>query len=208
MGTFNNQYSLHLILVIFNRLPSAWIFTELDLWNTYHLKRINENDKYKTGVQTLYCQFEFLDIPFGLPNALANRHAYFDKCLRQYVDDFTACYLVDILIYSTSVKDEMIMYGMSYTGVRSSVSISRPRSANSVSQNSVFWDLSSSPTGSAWNQTAYPQSKTGLHGCQYGVTTFCWGSRIDPDSSSGNRIGYVTPARATSEDSQIKHTEH
>jgi len=37
----------------------TWIFTKLDLGNTYHHVRIKEGDEYKTAYQTHYGQFEY-----------------------------------------------------------------------------------------------------------------------------------------------------
>jgi hypothetical protein len=44
-------------------------------------------------------------MPFGMTNAPATIQAYIDDCLRPYLDNFTVCYLGDILIYSTNEDD-------------------------------------------------------------------------------------------------------
>jgi len=44
-------------------------------------------------------------MPFGLTNAPATFQAYIDDCLRPYIDNFTVCYLDNILMYSTKEDD-------------------------------------------------------------------------------------------------------
>jgi hypothetical protein len=83
----------------------AQTLTKLDLQNAYHLIRIKEGDEFKTALRTRYCQLEYRVIPFGLTNALAKFHAYIDDCLRPYIDDFTMCYLDNILINSANEKE-------------------------------------------------------------------------------------------------------
>jgi hypothetical protein len=44
-------------------------------------------------------------MPSGLTNAPATIHAYIDDCLQPDIDNFTMCYINDILIYSTNEDD-------------------------------------------------------------------------------------------------------
>jgi hypothetical protein len=44
-------------------------------------------------------------VPFGLTNAPANFQAYIDDCVRPYIDDFSVCYLDNILINSTNEEE-------------------------------------------------------------------------------------------------------
>jgi len=104
-GTNKNRYPLPLISEMLDRLRGAQIFTKLDLRNAYHLIQIKEGYEYKTAFRTRYGQFEYRVMPFGLTNAPATFQSYIDDCLRPYIDDFTLCYLNDILIYSTNEKE-------------------------------------------------------------------------------------------------------
>jgi hypothetical protein len=44
-------------------------------------------------------------MPFGLTHALATFQAYIDDCLRPYIEDFTMCYLDDIISYSANEEE-------------------------------------------------------------------------------------------------------
>jgi hypothetical protein len=58
-ATIKDRYPLPLISEMLERLGGAWIFTKLDLQNTYHLVRIKEGDEYKTAFRIRYGQFEY-----------------------------------------------------------------------------------------------------------------------------------------------------
>jgi hypothetical protein len=83
----------------------ARIFTKLDLRNAYHLVRIKEGDEFQTAFETRYDQFEYRVMPFGLTHAPATFQAYIDDCLRPYIEDFTMCYLDDIISYSANEEE-------------------------------------------------------------------------------------------------------
>jgi hypothetical protein len=105
LGTVKHRYPLPLISEMLDRGRGARIFTRLDLRNAYHLIRIKEGDEYKTAFQARYAQFEYRVMPCGLTNAPASFQGYIEDCLRPYIDDFTVCYLDDILIYLTNEKE-------------------------------------------------------------------------------------------------------
>ena len=88
------------------RMRAAQIFTMLDLRKAYHLIQIKEGHEYDTAFQTCYGQFEYRVMPFGLTKTPATFQAYIDDCLPPHIDDFAICYLDDILIYSTSEKEQ------------------------------------------------------------------------------------------------------
>ena len=54
-----NRYPLSLIDKSLNRLDCAKRFTQLDLTNTYHRRRIQEDNKWKTAFRTRYGHFEY-----------------------------------------------------------------------------------------------------------------------------------------------------
>jgi hypothetical protein len=83
----------------------AQIFTKLYFWNANHLIRIKEGEKFKTTLRTLYGQFQNRVLPFWLRNERSTFQAYVDDWLGPCIEDFTVCYLDDILIYSTNKKE-------------------------------------------------------------------------------------------------------
>jgi hypothetical protein len=105
LGTIKNRYPLVVIPELLDRVREAWIFTTLDLRNAYHLIRVKEGDEFKTGFRTRYVQFEYQVMPFVLTNAPSTFQAFADDCRRPYIDNFTVCYLDDILSYSANEEE-------------------------------------------------------------------------------------------------------
>jgi hypothetical protein len=85
-----------------------------------------------------------------------------DHCLQPYIDDFAVCYLDDVVIFSTNEKEHEDHV---------------KKALQSLHQFGLYckvekWQFGASDigilgfiialTGSAWNQTAYQPSKTGL----------------------------------------------
>ena len=55
--------------------------------------------------RTRYGLSEFLVMPFGLTNAPATYQRFVNDTLREFMDDFSVCYLDDILMYSKNLQD-------------------------------------------------------------------------------------------------------
>ena len=98
--TIKNRYPLPLMTSVFDQLQQTKIFTKLDLRNAYHLIRIREGDKWKTGFNTPSGHYEYCVMPFGLTNAPVVFQAMINDVLRDFLDRFVYVYLDDILIYS------------------------------------------------------------------------------------------------------------
>lgn len=78
--TIKNRYPL--LLMSFDQLQQAKVFTKLDLHNAYHLIRIREVDELKMGFNTPSGHYEYLVMPFGLTNAPAIFLAMINDVLR------------------------------------------------------------------------------------------------------------------------------
>ena len=100
-----NKYFISLISEILNHLSHAWIFTKLNLWETYNLIQICKKDEWKTAFHTHYDSFKFKVMPFRLMNASVTFQSYIDWTLQSLLDEFIIVYLNDILIYSESESD-------------------------------------------------------------------------------------------------------
>lgn len=78
---------------------------KLDLRNTYHLIRIQEEDEWKTAFNSHLGLFKYLVMPFGLTNAPAVLQALINDVLRDMLNHFVLVYLNDILIFSSSMEE-------------------------------------------------------------------------------------------------------
>lgn len=99
--TVKNRNPLPLISFAFELLQGAQVFTELDLWNAYHLVHIRDGDEWKTAFNTLAGHYKYLVIPFGLTNAPAVFQELVNDMVRDILNRFVFVYLDDILIFST-----------------------------------------------------------------------------------------------------------
>lgn len=73
------------------------LFTNLDLWNAYHLVRIRAGDKWKTAFNTPLGHFEYLVMPFGLTNAPAVFQVLVNYVFQDFLNRFVFVYFYDIL---------------------------------------------------------------------------------------------------------------
>ena len=77
----------------------AKYFSEIDLKSGYHQVLIEQTDAWKTAFKSKEGIFEWLVMPFGLKNALANFMRMMDDILRPFTNTFLVVYLDEILIY-------------------------------------------------------------------------------------------------------------
>lgn len=69
-------------------------FHKLDFWNTYHLVRIREGDKWKTAFKTLNGHYEYQAVPFGLVSAPAVFQALISDVLCDMLNKFVFVFFV------------------------------------------------------------------------------------------------------------------
>jgi hypothetical protein len=67
--TIKNKYYFPIIADFFYQLKGERIFSKIDLRSIYHQVRIREEDISKTSFRTIYGNYEFTLVSFGLSNA-------------------------------------------------------------------------------------------------------------------------------------------
>jgi hypothetical protein len=104
-ATVKNRYPLPRIDDLFYHLLGTKVFSRIDLRSRYYQIQIAEGDEEKIAYHTRYGSYEFLVMPFGLTNAPATFCTFMNDIFREWLDDFVAVYIDDILIYSGSLEE-------------------------------------------------------------------------------------------------------
>ncbi|MBW0499077.1 hypothetical protein O181_038792 [Austropuccinia psidii MF-1] len=92
------------LLTVFN---SATILSKIDLRGAYNLLRIKEGDEHLTSFGTKYGSYEFLVMPFGLPNSPSSFQNLVNDKFSDFLDIFVAVYLNDIMVSSSSEEEHV-----------------------------------------------------------------------------------------------------
>jgi hypothetical protein len=95
-----NRYPLPLMQKLQDRIHGAQFFTKMDLKNGFHLIRIREGDECETVFRTRYGLYEFMVMPFSLPNAPATFQDMMNHVFRDMIDLGLLVYMDDLLIYA------------------------------------------------------------------------------------------------------------
>lgn len=89
------------------QLREVKIYTKLDLRSAYNLVRIQEGEEWKTAFHTTQGLYEYLVMPYGLPNSPAIFQSFINEVFRDLLHKCVIAYIDDILIYSNSVEDHV-----------------------------------------------------------------------------------------------------
>jgi len=65
-------------------------------------------EEWKRAFRTPYGLYEYMVMPFGLTNAPATCQEMINDALRQHLDRFVIAYLDDILVYSNTLKEQVL----------------------------------------------------------------------------------------------------
>jgi hypothetical protein len=97
--TMKNKYPLPLIVILFDQLVGAQVFSKIDLRSGYHHIKICAEDIPKTTFSMRYGLYEYLVMSFGLTNALAHFMYLMNFVFMLELDMFVVVFIDDILVY-------------------------------------------------------------------------------------------------------------
>ena len=100
--TVKNRYPLPLPEELFDWLGSAKVFNKIDLRSEYWQMPVKLEDVHKTAFEMRWGLYEFLIMPFGVSNALAQFMNMMNALLGEYLNKFVLVSLDDVLIYSAN----------------------------------------------------------------------------------------------------------
>jgi hypothetical protein len=91
--TIKNQYPLHRIDDLFNRLSGTKVFSQLDLATGFHQLRVAEDSIPLTAFETRYGSYEWLIMSFGLTNAPAFFVDLMNRIFQKHLDRFALVFI-------------------------------------------------------------------------------------------------------------------
>ena len=103
--TIKNRYPLPRIGDLLDQLQGAQVFSKVNLRSGYYQVRVKEEDIPKTSFWTRCGHYEFLVMSFRITNAPAVFMDKMNRVFHEYLDQFIAVFIDDILIYSKDVGE-------------------------------------------------------------------------------------------------------
>jgi len=107
--TIHNKDPMTLMTELRDQARDAQIFTKLHLKDGFHLIRVRKRDEWKTAFRTRYGQYQYSVMYFGLVNAPATFQTMINKILREFLDQGIVVYIDNILIYSKTREEHIIL---------------------------------------------------------------------------------------------------
>ena len=91
--------------MIFDKLGGAVVYTIMDMVAGYWQVRVRKEDIPKTAFVTVWGQYEYLRMLFGLCNAPATFQILMNHVLHDHLGEFVMVYLDDVVIYSKNMAE-------------------------------------------------------------------------------------------------------
>ena len=104
-ATVKDEYPLPLIHQVLDKVGGAKVFSKLDMPSAFQLLRIKEGDEWKTTFTSIFGNYMYLVMPFGVKNAPPAFQRFISDVLKEYNGVFVVVYIDDILVYSNSVAE-------------------------------------------------------------------------------------------------------
>ena len=107
--TIKDSYSLPLIDEILLQIGNnSQILSTIDLFSGYHQIPMAPEDKEKTAFTTMYGNYNFRVMPFGLCNAPATFQREMNKIFFELIGECVFIYIDDIVIFSKDINEHIL----------------------------------------------------------------------------------------------------
>jgi hypothetical protein len=103
--TIKNKYPLPCIVILFDQLVRAQVFSKIDLRSSYHQLKICAEYIPKMTFTIRYDLCEYLVLSFGLTNAPAHFMYLKNSVFVPVLDMFVMVFIDSILVYSKSMEE-------------------------------------------------------------------------------------------------------
>ena len=91
--------------MIFDKLKETVIYTIIDMVVEYQQVRIQKENIFKIAFVTVWRQYKYLKMPFGLCNTLAIFQRLMNHILYNHLDEFVMIYLDNVVIYFKNMAE-------------------------------------------------------------------------------------------------------